>query len=161
MSGFLLGIATAFGARALFARAVLRSFDRDVAALNAGDYHPLLKKYADDALLVFNDGDHRWAGEHRGKAAIERFLQDFVAAGVQGEVRQAWFAGPPWAMKVAARFDDGAVAADGEQLYRNRLVLVLEMRWAKVVRQDDFYEDTSRIERLEAGLRERGVAPVS
>ena len=66
--GFLLGVAAAFGARALMHRVLLAQFQRNLAALNAGDYPPLLANYADDAVLHFNDGPHRWAGEHRGKA---------------------------------------------------------------------------------------------
>jgi ketosteroid isomerase-like protein len=154
------GAAGALGARALLVRALLGKFRRDVAKLNDGDYRPLLKAFANDALLVFNDGDHRWAGEHRGKPAIERFLQDFVKAGIQGELTDAWMGGPPWALTFVARFDDGAIAPDGEELYRNRVVLVVRTRWGKVVRQDDFYEDTGRIERLEDGLNRHGIAPV-
>ncbi len=128
--------------------------------LNAGDYSSLLAGYADDAVLRFNDGPHRWAGEHRGKAAIERFLQDFTAAGLQGEVRSVWVAGPPWALTLVARFDDAATAPDGEQIYANRICLVVRTRWGKIVEHEDFYEDTSRILALEARLRELGIAPV-
>lgn len=154
------GAAGALGARALLMRALLVKFRRDLAKLNAGDYKPLLNAYADDAVLVFNDGDHRWAGEHRGKPAIERFLQDFVRAGITGELGDAWMSGPPWALTFVARFDDGAVAPDGEELYRNKVVLIVRTRWGKIVRHDDFYEDTARIDRLEEGLNRHGIAPV-
>ena len=154
------GAAGAIGARALLVRALLGKFRRDLAKLNEGDYRPLLDAFADDALLVFNDGDHRWAGEHRGKKAIERFLQDFVAAGIRGELTEAWMGGAPWALTMVARFDDGATGPDGEELYRNRVVLVVRTRWGKVVRQDDFYEDSARIQRLDERLTELGIAPV-
>ena len=153
------GAAGAFGARALLVRGLLAKFRRDLARLNAGDYQPLLNAYADDAVLVFNDGDHRWAGEHRGKAAIERFLQEFVAAGIQGELGDGWIGGPPWALTMVVRFDDGATGPDGEQLYRNRVVVIVRTRWGKIVRHDDFYEDTGRIVRLEEGLNRLGIVP--
>jgi ketosteroid isomerase-like protein len=156
----LLGAAAGLGARSLFGQAFLWKLKRDLAALNAGDYRPLLANYADDAILRFAEGDHRWAGEHRGKAAIERFFQDFVAAGITGELLAMWFAGPPWDMTVMVRFDDEARAPDGERIYRNRTALSLRARWGKVVLHEDFYEDTSRIERFDAVLRERGVPPV-
>jgi ketosteroid isomerase-like protein len=134
---------------------------RDVAKVNGGDYRPILSAFADDAVLVFNDGEHRWAGEHRGKAAIERFLQDFVAAGIQGEIRELLIAGPPWRLSLMVRFDDWARAPDGTQIYSNRTVLAARTRWGRIVRQEAFYQDTERIVRFEAELRERGITPVT
>ena len=161
MTKFLAGAAAALAGRALFVRGLRLKFERDLAKLNAGDYQPLLGGYADDAVLVFNDGDHRWAGEHRGKAAIERFLRDFTAAGLRGELRDVQIGGPPWDMTVWARFDDRAVAPDGEVLYRNRVAMVIRTRWGRIVRHEDFYEDTGRIETLEQRLSERGVVPAA
>jgi ketosteroid isomerase-like protein len=158
--GFLLGVAAAIGARSLMHRLLLLQFERNVAALNAGDYRPLLANYADDAVLHFNDGPHRWAGEHRGKDAIERFLQEFVGAGLKGKLRRLWTAGPPWAMTMAVRFDDEA-SAGGERLYANRVAMVIQTRWGRIVEQEDFYEDSERIPAFERALREHGIAPVA
>jgi ketosteroid isomerase-like protein len=158
--GFLLGIAAMVGARALMHRLLMWQFAGNVAALNAGDYRPLLANYADDAVLRFNDGPHRWAGEHRGRDAIERFLQDFVGAGLKGEIRKLWTSGPPWALTMAVRFDDEATA-NGEQLYANRVAMVIETRWGKIVSQEDYYEDTGRILALEERLRGHGIEPVA
>jgi ketosteroid isomerase-like protein len=158
--GFLLGIAAAAGGRALMHRLLLRQLARNVAALNAGDYRPLLSNYADDAVLRFNDGPHRWPGDHRGREEIERFLQEFVGAGLQGEVKQLWTSGAPWALTGALRFDDQATAADGERLYTNRVAMVIRTRWGRIVEQQDFYEDSGRIVELEQALRERGIEPV-
>jgi ketosteroid isomerase-like protein len=160
-SGFLIGIAASLGARALMHRLLLWQFARNVASLNAGDYRPLLANYAEDAVLHFNDGPHRWAGEHRGKAAIERFLAEFVGAGLQGEIRQLWTAGPPWALTMAVRFDDQAIAPDGERLYANRVAMVIRTRWGRIVEHEDYYEDTGRILTLEQALREHGIVPVA
>ena len=158
--GFLLGVAAAFGARALMHRVLLWQFARNLAALNAGDYRPLLANYADDAVLHFNDGPHRWAGEHRGKDAIERFLQEFVGAGLKGEIRALWTAGPPWAMTMAVRFDDEATAG-GQRLYANRVAMVIRTRFGRIVEQQDFYEDSERIPAFERALREHGIQPVA
>ena len=158
--GFLLGFAAAFGARALMHRLLLAQFRRNLADLNGGDYGPLLANYAEDAVLHFNDGPHRWAGEHRGKAAIERFLQEFVGAGLKGEILGLWTGGPPWAMTMAVRFDDEA-RAGGERLYANRVAMVISTRWGKIVEQQDFYEDSGRILGFEQALREHGIQPVA
>jgi ketosteroid isomerase-like protein len=154
------GAAGALGARALFTRALLLKFRRDLTRLNAGDYRPLLDGYADDAVLMFNDGDHRWAGEHRGKAAIERFLQDFTAAGLGGELSELHVAGPPWALSMMVRFDDHATGPNGEELYRNRVAMLVHTRWGKIVHNEDFYEDTARIEAFDRRLSELGIEPV-
>ncbi len=149
----------ALAGRAILSRALLVKFRRDVGAINAGDHQPILSVYAEDAVLRFNEGDHRWSGEHRGKAAIDRFLRDFTRAGLQGEIRELFMAGPPWRLKLIARFDDWARAPDGEEIYRNRTVLLIRTRWGKIVHHEDFYEDTERIGALEIRLRELGVEP--
>lgn len=156
----LAGAGAAFAAPAVLRRLLLAKFRRDVARLNAGDHGPLLAGYAQDAVLHFNQGDHRWAGEHRGKPAIERFLRDFTHAGLQGEIRDLWIGGPPWALTLVARFDDHAAAPDGTQIYANRTCLVVRTKWGRIVEHEDFYVDTGRIVALEAKLRELGIAPV-
>jgi ketosteroid isomerase-like protein len=149
--------AAALAARALAARLMLAKLRRDVAALNAGDYRPVLSNFAPNAVLHFNDGEHRWAGEHRGRAAVERFLRDFVAAGIRGQINELVVGGPPWRMTLAVRFDDHAHDPSGREIYRNRTALVAHARWGRIVEQWDFYEDTKRIDALEASLRELGV----
>jgi ketosteroid isomerase-like protein len=157
----LAGIAIAFGARALLVRALLRKLRRDVASLNGGDYGPLLAGYHPDAVLHFTEGQHRWSGEHRGRAAIERFLRDFVNAGIEGEIKALWIGGAPWAMTMLARFDDAATGPDGEPIYSNRTMLWVRTRWGRIVEQRDFYEDTRHIAEFDRRLRELGIDPVA
>jgi ketosteroid isomerase-like protein len=154
------GVALAVAGRALLLRALLVKFGRDVRRLNAGDHSTLLSAYADDAVLRFNDGDHRWAGDWVGKPAIDRFLQNFTAAKVQGEIKQIALAGPPWALTMLVRFDDHADGPDGTRLYENRTVLVLRTKWGRIVDHEDFYVDTGAIEAFDRTLTELGVAPV-
>jgi ketosteroid isomerase-like protein len=160
-SGLIAGLTGALLMRAVLIRVLLIKLRRDVARINEGDYGPLLAGYAEDAVLLFNDGPHRWAGEHRGRARIERFLKDFTAAGIQGEIRALWIGGPPWAMTLIVRFDDSAERPDGERIYANRTVLLARTRWGRIVEQEDFYEDTGRILALEERLRELGVEPAA
>jgi hypothetical protein len=152
--GIAIGVAAAVGARAAFARAVLAKLRRDVTRLNDGDYRPLLAGYDGDAVLYFNEGDHRWSGEHRGRSGIERFLSSFAAAGLTGEINALWLAGPPWAMTILVRFDDKADGPDGERIYENRTVLWARTSWGRIVEQRDFYEDTRRISDFDRRLRE-------
>lgn len=154
------GAVAALAARTLVLRAIVTKLRRDVARLNAGDHRPLLGGYARDAVIRFDRGAHRWSGHHRGPAAVERFLRDFTNAGLQGEIRDVWMAGPPWALTLVARFDDRASGPDGSELYANRAVLVVRTRWGRIVEQEDFYEDTRRIDAFEKDLIALGVERV-
>jgi ketosteroid isomerase-like protein len=154
-----VGAGSAIAARMLLARVLLLKLRRDVEALNAGNYEPLLAGYAPDAVLHFNEGPHRWAGEHRGKPAIARFLKNFVDAGIHGQITELFISGAPWRMTLLVRFDDHANDPAGEEIYRNRTVLLARTRWGRIVRQEDFYEDTQSINALETRLSELGVRP--
>jgi ketosteroid isomerase-like protein len=156
-ASLLVGAAAALGLRALLAKLILLRLRRDLARLNDGDYSGFLSAFADDAVLRFNEGPHRWSGDHRGKAAIERFLKDFTSAGLRGEIRGLWISGPPWALTLLVRFDDEARAPDGELIYANEVAIVARTRWGRIVEQEDFYRDTARIEVLERRLQELGV----
>ena len=157
----IAGAGAAIAARALLPHVALFKLRRDVRRLNAGDLEPVLAGYADDAVLRFNVGPHRWTGDHRGKPAIERFLREFAGAGLKGEIRELWIAGPPWALTLIARFDDRAVSPDGEEIYANRVVIVARTRWGKIVEHEDFYFDTARIVAFDDKLRALGIGPAA
>ncbi|MHB1468486.1 MAG: nuclear transport factor 2 family protein [Solirubrobacteraceae bacterium] len=157
---FLAGAATALAARATLPRLLRLRFAPAVARLNAGDHTTLLDAYAEDFVLHFNEGPHRWSGDWVGKAEMDRFLQNFTAAGIEGEVREIATSGPLWALVMWVRFDDHAKAPDGTRVYENSTVLVLRTRWGKVVEQHDFYMDTERIRAFDRNLTERGVTAV-
>jgi ketosteroid isomerase-like protein len=157
---FLVGAALALAARAALPRLLLLRFSPGVSKLNAGDHTALLAAYAEDFVLHFNEGPHRWSGDWVGKAGMDLFLQNFIAAGIQGEIGQISTSGPLWALTIWARFDDHADAPDGSRIYENSTVLVLRTRWGKVVEQHDFYIDTERIVELDHKLAALGVEPV-
>lgn len=160
LRSFLAGAALAAALRAALPRILVLKFSRDVAKLNAGDHASLLGAYADDFVLHFNEGPHRWSGDWVGKAEFDRFLRNFTAAGIQGEIRAIATSGPLWALTLWVRFDDHADAPDGTRIYENSTALVLRTRWGKVVEQHDFYADTARILELDRKLEELGVEPV-
>jgi ketosteroid isomerase-like protein len=161
LSNLVAGAALGLAARALFPRLLLLKFRTDVAKLNAGDHKPLLRAYSDDFVLHFNEGPHRWSGDWVGKPAFDRFLQNFTAAGIQGEIKSIATSGPLWALTMWVRFDDHADAPDGSRIYDNQTVLVLRTRWGKVVEQHDYYADTAAIVDMEKALVERGVPAVA
>ena len=161
LKSLLAGAAVAFGVRALFPKLLLAKFSGDVAKLNAGDHSALLGAYADDFVLHFAEGPHRWSGDWVGRAGMDRFLQNFAAAGIQGEIRGIATSGPLWALMMWVRFDDHADAPDGTRLYENSTVLVLRTKWGKVVEQHDFYADTERITEFDRKLTELGVKGIS
>src|SRR5579875_3086000 len=149
LKSFLLGSSFAIFGRALMLQLLLAKFGSDVKKLNAGDHSSLLRAYADDFVLHFHEGNHRWSGDWVGKSGMDRFLQNFTAAKLQGRIRQMAISGPPWAVTLWVRFDDHADAPDGTRIYENRTVLVLRTRWGKVVEQDDFYADTGQLVELD------------
>lgn len=157
---FVTGAVVSLAGRALAAQLLRLKFAGDLKRLNGGDHSTLLKAYANDAVLHFNDGDHRWSGTWTGKPNIDRFLQNFTAAKVQGEIKRFTVSGPLWAMTLMVRFDDHADAPDGTRLYQNRTVLVIRMKWGKIVEHEGFYFDTERIGAFDRKLAERGVLPV-
>lgn len=44
--------------------------------------------------------------------------------------------------------------ADGSVIYRNRTVLLVRTKWGKIIKQEDYYEDTARIGDFDRRLRE-------
>ena len=140
----------------MYKMAVRWMIRRNVRAIAAGDVAPALAAYADDAVLVF-PGDGIWAGEHRGRAAIEQFLRRFVEAGIVGETHEILVSGPPWNTKICVRFTD--FARDGDKVvYENRAILFGLAKWGKIVYQED-YEDTQKAAAFDAYLAAKG-APV-
>ena len=122
---------------------IRRRIRRSVEALRAGDPGPLLAGFADDAVLVF-PGQNSWAGEYRGKTAIEGFLRRFLAAGLVGEVHDIVVNGPPWRTTISVLFIDRATDPAGEVVYENRVMFLVRAAWGKVVYQEDFL-DTQKV----------------
>lgn len=143
--------------RPLYAWAVRAMLQRNASAFLAGDPGPLLKMYADDAVLEF-PGESSWGPEYRGKAEIEGFLRRFLAAGLTGSIGQVFVSGPPWATRIAAEFDDWALDASGTKVYDNRSVIVLQTRLGRVVRER-VYEDTQKVAAFDTWLEQRDAIP--
>lgn len=135
-------------------RTLLRS---SVRRLNAGDYSLLLKVAHPDFELAF-PGQNSWSTmirptnpsrerhvTHRGVEEATHFADRFVDTGVQFEIEDILVNGPPWNTRIAMRVQSFVPGGPGRpDEYDNRAVLLLEVRWGRLVRWED-YEDTERV----------------
>ena len=134
-------------------RAMIRySIDK----LNDGDYSLLLRLAHPDFELAF-PGDNSWAtmfrpqvtgrarhATHRGVGEAAAFADRFVAEGIRFEVEDILVNGPPWNTRIGVRVHNFIPGPMGEDAYNNRAMLLLELRWGRLVRWED-YEDTERV----------------
>ncbi|KAJ3334848.1 hypothetical protein HDU93_007180 [Gonapodya sp. JEL0774] len=157
---------------------------RNVAALNHGDYMPLLNMFTEEATLSF-PGNNTWSTmyqpapsqttrvhpssrigaeplvTHRGRPQIAEFLRQFVSCKVHMVVDDVLVNGPPWNMRIAVRVHHwvpGQNPGDPD-LYYNRAVLWATSRWGQIVAQED-YEDTEKVtafDRLRKAARDAGL----
>jgi ketosteroid isomerase-like protein len=143
---------------------------RNIEALNSGDAEPVLGMFAAAADLCF-PGVNSWSGQfrqpvtgrqpfvsHRGRDEIEAFLRRYTGDGIQMEVEDILVNGPPWNTRVAVRAQVWATGPNGMNVYENRAVLLLTVRWGKVKRQED-YEDTERAAQFDAYHHRRVPRP--
>jgi ketosteroid isomerase-like protein len=124
---------------------------RAIHRLNEGDYRPVLKRYADDATLVF-PGDSSWAGTYNGKGEIEGFLRRYVEARIQLQPHQIVVDGWPWDTTICVHFTDRATGDHGRTVYENRGIIFGKIAWGKITLQRD-YEDTLAVRDFDAYLR--------
>ena len=136
-----------------------------IGKLNEGDPEFLLRLASPEASIAF-PGDNSWARmhrpvekgrrphpTHRGRDECRAFAERFVSEGLQFQIEDILVNGPPWNTRVAVRAYVFLAGSDGDE-YNNRLVAVLEIRWGRLVRWED-YEDTERVAALD---NERGLA---
>jgi ketosteroid isomerase-like protein len=131
-----------------------RILSRNMARLRAGDYRPLLRLDAKDIHFRF-PGDNSWAGEIRGKQELERWLQRFVAVGLQIFPDEVVATGPPWNMTLCVRGTDHLKSLEGETVYENRYVIWGRMAWG-LLREYEVYEDTQKAAALDQYLASQG-----
>ena len=129
----------------------------NMSRLNAGDARPTLLLDAPDVQFVF-PGENSWASmfrpvvkgrechvTHRGYDECRAFAERFVANKVQFVIEDILVNGPPWHLRVALRVHDFVAGGPGElDVYNNRAVAFIELRWFKLVRWED-YEDCERV----------------
>jgi len=150
-------------------KAAVRALMRySIRRLNDGDYSLMLRLAAPDFELAF-PGDNSWSTmfrpqvrgrnrhvTHRGIEEATAFADRVVGEGLQFEVEDILVNGPPWNTRIALRVNDHIPGPDGAEpggadpdhgasdVYANRAILFLTVRWGRLVRWED-YEDTERV----------------
>lgn len=132
---------------------------RNMARLRSGDYRPLLRLDARDVCFRF-PGDSSWATELRGRDELERWLQRFVAAGIQIFPDEVVATGPPWRMTLCVRGTDHLDTPAGERVYENRYVIWGHLAWGRLT-DYEVYEDTQRGAELDRWLQSHGSPAAS
>ncbi len=140
-------------------KAAVRALMRySIGRLNDGDYSLMLRLASPDFELAF-PGDNSWStmfrpqvrgrdrhATHRGLDEASAFADRVVAEGLQFQIEDILVNGPPWNTRIALRVNDHipGSGADEADVYNNRAVLFLTVRWGRLVRWED-YEDTERV----------------
>jgi len=127
---------------------------RNYERLRGGDYRPLLRLDAKDVRFRF-PGNNSWATEIQGKRDLERWLQRFVASGLQIFADEIVVKGPPWNTTVCLRGHDYLRSPEGETVYENRYVIWGHAKWG-LLKDYEVYEDTEKSRALDEYLAERG-----
>src|SRR3984957_1994097 len=96
--------------------------------IRAGDIRPALLLDARDVTLTF-PGDSSWAGVHRGKPAVKRWLRRFVAVGLQIYLDEVVATGFPWKTTVCIRGSIYLRDDSGSVVYDNRYVIWGHLAW--------------------------------
>ena len=126
---------------------------RNITALNRGNHRPSLAMYSPNAQFTF-PGDNTWSNQfrhpvngregfatHRDRDEIAAFLERYVGHRIRMSIEDILVNGPPWKTRVAVRAHVWASGPDGQDIYTNRAVLMLDTRWGRIRRHED-YEDT-------------------
>jgi ketosteroid isomerase-like protein len=137
---------------------------RGIARLNEGDPSFILRMASPNAELAF-PGDNSWSTmfrpvvkgraphvTHQGLAECRAFAERFVSEGIQFQIEDILVNGMPWNTRVAIRARDFAPVRAGDDVYNNRAVAFLELRWGRIVRWED-YEDTERVAAWDQRIR--------
>jgi len=134
-------------------RAMLR---RSIKQMNEGDVGALERLASPDFELAF-PGDNSWStmfrpvekgrarhATHRGLDEARGFADRFATEGIQFVIEDILVNGPPWNTRVALRVHDFIPGTAGTDVYNNRAIAFLEIRWGRLIRWED-YEDTERV----------------
>jgi|SRR5947209_13380414 len=127
-----------------------------LARLRRGDARLLLALMAKDVHFRFL-GNHSWAADFRSRDQTRRWLERYVAVGLQLEPQDIVVSGPPWNTRICTRFTDLAKDTSGTVIYRNEGVLFDRMVWGRI-REHISYEDTQRTAEFDEKLEDIEVS---
>lgn len=125
------------------------------ADFSNGNYHSLLKLYADNVHQQF-EGNHTLAGERFEKAKVELWFQRFVRLlPSKFQILDMIIQGGPWNTVVVMEFQD-TVTPQGLAPYVNNGVMKAVVKWGKAV-DVHIYVDTAKVENALKQLAQNGV----
>ena len=126
---------------------------RNMKAIRAGDLEPTLAMDAEDVRFRF-PGDSSWGGEVHGKEALSKWLDRFVATGLQIYPDEVVVRGWPWNTTIAIRGTDHLDVPGEGRVYENRYVIWGRIAWG-LMREYEVYEDTQASRALDEYLLPR------
>ncbi|NRF66911.1 nuclear transport factor 2 family protein [Aquincola sp. S2] len=149
----------------MYALIVERKLRRIFAALNGGDFAPMLSRLAPRFEYRF-EGDSAIGGLRCSAGAMAAWWQRLyrLFPGLQFEVQAVDVVGPPWNTRIYVRLEFRVPhAPDGP--YRNVVMQQMRMRWGRIEHIHTL-EDTQRCARFLAwraaqGLDEALAAPIT
>lgn len=124
----------------------------NIKELNAGNIKPTLRLDARDVELTF-PGESSFSGVVKGKRELRRWLERFVALGLQIFAEEVVLKGFPWRQTICVRGYD-YLEHEGERVYENRYVIWGQLRWGRLKRYE-VYEDTQKPLALDEWLARR------
>lgn len=126
------------------------------ADFSEGNYHSLLKLYADDVHQQF-EGNHALGGERFDMAKVELWFQRFVRLlPSKFTILDMIIQGGPWNTVVVMEFQD-QVTPKGIAPYTNNGIMKAVVKWGKAS-SVHIYADTAKVENALKLLAENGVA---
>jgi ketosteroid isomerase-like protein len=123
---------------------------RNMKAIRAGDTGPTVAMYAEDVEFAF-PGRSSFAPGATGKAELERWLERFVAIGLQIHPDEVVLKGFPWRQTICVRGHIHLDDPDDGRVYANRYVIWGRIAWGRM-REYEVYEDTEETRRLDEWL---------
>jgi ketosteroid isomerase-like protein len=128
--------------------------DRNMKAIRAGDTGPTVSLYADDVRFVF-PGKSSFAPGANDKRELERWLDRFVAIGLQIYPDEVVVKGFPWRQTVCVRGHIHLDEPEDGRVYDNRYVIWGRIAWGRM-REYEVYEDTEETRSLDEYLKRTG-----
>jgi hypothetical protein len=128
--------------------------NRSMKAIRAGDTGPTVSLYAEDVRFAF-PGKSSFAPGASDKRELQRWLDRFVAIGLQIYPDEVVLKGFPWRQTICVRGHIHLDEPGDGRVYDNRYVIWGRIAWGKM-REYEVYEDTEETRRLDEYLKRTG-----
>ena len=124
----------------MYARLIERHTRRVYAHFNAQDAEPAIKRFAEDAHLVFR-GNSALAADLHGKREIATWLRKLMRLDLHWEIHDVLVRGTPWNTRLVTRYTARLGESSGRAQLAYEGAQYARLRWGRV-RLDDILPDT-------------------